>query len=64
MNIDGFDISNKFELSDVFWIGKKSNLSINFIEIRFHREGKKVEHRPVPIENSKSDSGSVVDVLT
>ena len=61
MNIEGFDLSNRFKCSDKF--EKINNLSINKFELKFYKDQNILKYNLNPIEISKNDSDRVVDVI-
>ena len=63
LNIDGFDFTNGFKCSDVHNFEKLNNLSINVFKLNFYQDGDKWKHKLIPIEISKNESDSVVDLL-
>ena len=63
MNIDGFDFSNGFKCSDVHIFEKLNNLSININELGFYQDKNESKHILIPIEISKIDSDTVINLL-
>ena len=60
LNIDGFDFTNGFKTSNVKRFETANNLSINIFELKFYFDGK---HKLVPIELSKSEYETTIDLL-
>ena len=63
LNIEGFDFIDGFKCSDVHKFEKLNNFSINIFDLYFYRDQNKKKHKLRPIEFSRNDSDSVIDLL-
>ena len=63
MNNDGFDSSNGFKCSDLHSFEKLNNSANNIFELYCYQDQNIWKHKLIPIEVSKNDSDSVVDLL-
>ena len=64
LNIQGFDFTNGFIVSDVKKFEKLNNLKINIFELSFYQEDKIWKHKLIPLEISENKSGDYeIDLL-
>ena len=62
LNIQGFDFSKGFRCSDVEKFNELNNLSVFQFELVFYQDQNNWRHKIIPIEISKNDSDSVIDL--
>ena len=62
LNIQGFDFSKGFRCSDVHKFIELNNLSVNIFELALYQDQNKWKHNLIPIEISKNDSDTVIDL--
>ena len=62
LNIQGFDFSKGFRCSDVHKFNELNNLSVNIFELKFYQNQNQWKHKLIPIEISKNNSDSVIDL--
>ena len=62
LNINGFDFTNGFKCSDVHKFNELNNLSVNIFELNFYQDQNQWKHKLIPIEISKNDSDTVIDL--
>ena len=62
LNIQGFDFSNGFRRTDVHRFNELNDLSVNIFELNFYQDQNQWKHKLIPIEISKNDSDSVIDL--
>ena len=63
LNFQCFDFTNGFKCSDVHKFNDLNNLSVNIFESNFYQDKNKWKHSLIPIEISKNESDSVVDLI-
>ena len=63
LNFQSFDFTNGFKCSDVHRFNELNNLSVNIYELNFYQDGDNWQHNLIPIEISKNDSDTVIDLL-
>ena len=62
LNIQGFDFSKGFRCSDVHKFNELNILSVNIFELNFYQDQIQWKHKLIPIEISKNNSDSVIDL--
>ena len=62
LNIENFDFTNGFKCSDVLKFSELNSLFINIFELNFYQDQNKGENKLMPIEVSKNESDSVIDI--
>ena len=62
LNIECFDFSYRFNCSDVHKFNELNNLSVNIFELVFYQDQKSWRHKLIPIEISKNNSDTVIDL--
>ena len=63
LNFQSFDFTNGFKCSDVHRFNELNKLSVNLYELNFYQDGDKCKHILIPIEFSRNESDSVIDLL-
>ena len=63
LNIQGFDFTNGFEISDYQKFEKTNNSSKSIFEVNFYQIQNIWRHEIIPLEVSDNDSDRVVDLL-
>ena len=63
LNVDGFDFTNGFRCSDVHKFNELNNLSVNIYELNFYQDGDQWKHNLIPVEISKNESDTIIDLL-
>ena len=65
LNIQGFDFTNGFKVSDVHKFNKLNNLSINIFELKFYQDDNKIwKHKLIPLEISENKNADYeIDLL-
>ena len=59
----GIDFTDGFKTSDVVKFEKLNSLSINIFELKFYQDGINWKHKLVPIEISKNNFETVIDLM-
>ena len=62
LNIQGFIFSYGFKCNDVHKLNELNNLSMNIFELNFNQDQNKWKHNLVPIEISKNNSDTIIDL--
>ena len=63
IKIDEIDFTNGFRTSDVVKLETLNKLSINIFERKFYQDGINWEHKLIPLEISKNNSETVIDLM-
>ena len=62
LNIQDVDFTNGFKCSHVHKFNELDNLSVNIFELTFYQDQNKWRHKLLPIEISKNNSDTIIDL--
>ena len=63
LNFQSFDFTNGFKCSDVHRFNELNKLSVIIYELKFYQDGDQWKHNIIPVEISKNESDTTIDLL-